>query len=74
MAIRKKTKIEIKKYIAPKPIDPFQNVSGDTFIIDDNSIDKFNKPQKDWDGKDVNTGPWYDQELFKIGDYKVTLG
>ena len=50
--------------MAPKPVDPFQNVSKDTFIIDDNSTDKLNKPKVSWDNQPVAAGPWYDKTLF----------
>jgi len=60
--------------VAPKPVDPFQNVSKDTFIIDDNSTEKINKPKVSWDNQAVATGPWYDKTLFKIGGLDVTLG
>ena len=27
-----------------------------------------------WDGDKVNVGPWYDQQLFKVGDFGFTVG
>ena len=31
-------------------------------------------PDTNWDGNKVPDGPWYDQGLFTIGDFKVTVG
>ena len=47
--------------MAPKPFDPFQNVSKDTFIIDDNSTVKYNKPEVSWENQTVPAGPWYEK-------------
>jgi len=60
--------------VPPKPYDPFVNVSKDTFIIDDNSKEKYNKPKTSWDNERVASGPWYDKTVFYIGETPITLG
>lgn len=32
------------------------------------------KEPTNWDGDKVEVGPWYDQQLFKVGDFDFTVG
>jgi hypothetical protein len=34
----------------------------------------FPGPKKNWDGEPVETGPWYDKKILKIGSLNITAG